>query len=525
MLFNSYPFLFAFLPATVLGFLLLERVGGKAKFLFLLLASMFFYAWWDVRFIPLLVGSFTVNYIGGHVIDAARLHGKEKQTQWLVGLFVALNLVLLGIFKYAGFFTQNINLAFGTNFDLGKIILPLGISFFTFEQISYLVDVGAGRTRPREFLYYALFVSFFPRLVAGPILRYDEIVPQMADGTRRHDTGDDLAVGLTMFSIGLVKKALLADGIAPYASPVFAAAARGEHIDFLLAWGGVLAYTCQLYFDFSGYSDMAIGAARCFGIHFPMNFYSPYKATSVIEFWRRWHITLSRFLRDYLYIPLGGNRRGHTRRYVNLMVTMLLGGLWHGANWTFIAWGGLHGLYLMINHGWIALVDRHSALRSFRTSRFGLMCCFTVTFVAVVVAWAFFRAPTFTAAFDIVAGMAGRHGIVIPAGLAFALEPFRGILDVVGVRFDQSSGTILIKTYLWIAALLGLALLFPSTQELMVGVKPVIEAEGRSKWPSLQGRHWLRWWPSRAWAIAMGVVAFAGLISITHVSEFLYWQF
>jgi len=361
--------------------------------------------------------------------------------------------------------------------------------------------------------------------VAGPILRYDEIVPQMANERRREDTNEDLATGLTIFFIGLLKKALLADGIAPYASPVFDAAARGEHVDFLLAWGGVLAYACQLYFDFSGYSDMAIGAARCFGIRFPMNFYSPYKSTSVIEFWQRWHMTLSRFLRDYLYIALGGNRRGSVRRYVNLMVTMLLGGLWHGANWTFIAWGGLHGLYLMINHGWIALAERHAALRCFRASRIGMTCGFMLTFIAVVVAWAFFRAATFAAAFNLVEGMAGQHGIVIPIGLEFALEPVRGVLDAVGVRFAEGSGTILVKTYLWIMALLAIALCLPSTQELMIRAKPVIETTGGSTGLTLEGCRWLQWSRSRIWAIVMGGMAFTGLISITHVSEFLYWQF
>lgn len=525
MLFNSYEFLFGFLPVTIIGFILFERVNGRAKYLFLLLASIFFYAWWDVRFVPLLIGSFTVNYVGGHLIYASRTRGKVRHTPWLVGFFVALNLVLLGIFKYAHFFAQNVGFLLGTNFDLGNIILPLGISFFTFEQITFLVDVGGGRTRPRELLYYALFVSFFPRLVAGPILRYDEIVPQMATNRRWEHTYDDLATGLTIFSIGLVKKALLADGIAPYASPVFAAAAKGGHIDFLLAWGGVLAYTCQLYFDFSGYSDMAIGAARCFGIRFPMNFFSPYKAKNVIDFWRRWHMTLSRFLRDYLYIPLGGNRRGRLRRYINLMITMLLGGLWHGANWTFIAWGGLHGIYLTINHGWIGLAERHEPLRSFRSSRVGAICGLTLTFVAVAMAWAFFRAPTFSAAFDLVEGMAGWHGVVIPVGLEFALQPVRSVLDMIGVRFAEESGTILIKTYLWILALLTIAFFLPSTQELMVNAEPVIEMKRGPKGFLLEGYRWLRWSPSPVWAITMAGVAFAGLISITHVSEFLYWQF
>lgn len=525
MLFNSYQFLFCFLPFTLAIFTLLQRLGGQAKYVFLLIASFVFYAWWDVRFVPLLVGSFTVNYLGGHAIFAAWTRGQGRLTWALTSGFVALDLLLLAVFKYANFLAQNANFALGTDFAFAGIILPLGISFFTFEQISFLVDVSRGRTRPQKFLHYALFVSFFPRLVAGPILRYDEIVPQMANARRPNDTYEDVAVGLTMFFIGLAKKSFLADGIAPYASPVFDAAARGEHVDFLLAWGGVLAYSCQLYFDFSGYSDMAIGAARCFGIRFPMNFFSPYKSTSIIEFWRRWHMTLSRFLRDYLYISLGGNRRGHVRRYVNLIVTMLLGGLWHGASWTFIAWGGLHGIYLIINHGWLALAERNATLRSFRASFAGAVWGFMLTFLAVVVAWTFFRAATFSAAFDLLESMAGRHGIVVPSGLAFAFQPVRGLLDTIGIRFADGSGTVLIKTYLWVGALLGIALFLPSSQELLARCKPVLETISTLKAPVPEDHNWLRWSQSLSWAIATGGLAFVGLISITHVSEFLYWQF
>jgi len=332
VLFNSYPFLFVFLPTSVVLFALLERFESDAKYVFLLLASLFFYAWWDIRFLPLLVGSFTVNYVGGDAITEALAGGKQKLTRLLTVGLICFNLGLLAVFKYKNFLIENANLAFGTDFSVIKIILPLGISFFTFEQISFLVDASRGQTRPRKFLHYALFVSFFPRLVAGPILRYEEIASQMTSARRpTRAVLDDVAAGMTMFFIGLVKKSLLADGIAPYASSVFATASSG-HVDFLAAWGGVLAYSCQLYFDFSGYSDMAIGAARCFGVRFPANFWSPYKAASIIEFWRRWHMTLSRFLRDYLYVGLGGNRRGRARRYANLMITMLLGGLWHGSN-------------------------------------------------------------------------------------------------------------------------------------------------------------------------------------------------
>jgi len=338
-------------------------VRGTVKQLMLLAASLIFYAFWDVRFVSLLISSILVNYGIGLAIWACTQQGRHWAASLLLSLGVAANLAAIGVFKYAGFFVRNINLLSGTDIFLGEIILPLGISFFTFEQISFLVDVRHGQSRPSDPLRYALFVSFFPRVVAGPILRFGEIDPQLARSLRKPLVAEDLMVGLTIFFFGLVKKTVLADGVAPYATSVSQSASTGSRVDFFSAWSGVLAYTCQLYFDFSGYSDMAIGVARCFGIRFPMNFFSPYQATNIVEFWRRWHITLSRFLRDYLYIGLGGNRRGTTRRYMNLMITMLLGGLWHGANWTFVIWGGLHGCYLMINQAWLA-ASRNSAVKS-----------------------------------------------------------------------------------------------------------------------------------------------------------------
>ncbi len=529
VLFNSYQFIFAFFPLTLAVYWLLSRYGVRAQHLALLGASWFFYAWWDVRFLPLLLLSITANYLCGLAIARCVRQGKQRTAGFLMAGGIALNLIAIGVFKYANFFVRNYDALLGADLMIAKIILPLGISFFTFEQITFLVDTRRGLTTPSDPIRYALFVSFFPRLVAGPILRYNEIVPQLSDERRFGSLGDNLMVGLTIFFIGLVKKAVFADGVAPYVSPVFAAAAAGEHMDFFTAWGGALAYTCQLYFDFSGYSDMAIGAARCFGIRFPMNFFSPYKATSIIDFWRRWHITLSRFLRDYLYFGLGGNRRGVARRYLNLIVTMLLGGLWHGANWTFVFWGGLHGLYLMINHAWIGMSARNQALAKFRTMRIGKAFGWALTFTAVVVAWVFFRSPTFGAALDILAGMAGRHGIVIPSGLAFAFAPVRGLLSAAGISFAGGSGADFIATYAWVIALLGIAFFAPNTQQLMISYEPVLEMSGgetpgilrESARPALG----FKWMPSAGWAFVSGVVAFLGIISVTRVSEFLYWQF
>jgi len=263
-------------------------------------------------------------------------------------------------------------------------VLPLGISFFTFQKIALLADAYEGKIQSLNFLDYALFVLFFPQLIAGPIVHHSEAMSQFQ--TRGPVQASVIAMGLTIFAIGLANKVLLADSLAVYATPQFDAAAAGAPLSFLAAWSGALAYTLQLYFDFSGYTDMAIGAALLFGVRLPLNFNSPYKARNIIDFWRRWHMTLSRFLRDYLYIPLGGNRHGKLSRYLNLFITMLFGGLWHGAGWTFIFWGALHGFYLAINHGWEALLARFGAgdVNPGGARRLGAQ---VVTFLAVVVGW------------------------------------------------------------------------------------------------------------------------------------------
>ena len=529
MLFNSYSFIFMFFPLTLCLHRVLQPVGALAQQTLLLLVSWLFYAWWDVRFLPLLLLSIATNFLCGHAIANGVRQGRSRGADLILAIGIACNVLVIGVFKYAEFFLDNVDALLGTDFVIRMIILPLGISFFTFEQIAFLVDVRRGQATPADPLRYALFVSFFPRLVAGPILRYNEIVPQLTDDRRGGPRGEDVMVGMTIFFIGLIKKVVLADGISVYASPVFSAAQAGEEIDFFLAWGGALAYTCQLYFDFSGYSDMAIGAARCFGIRFPMNFFSPYKATSIIEFWRRWHITLSRFLRDYLYFALGGNRHGPARRYLNLMLTMLLGGLWHGANWTFIFWGGLHGLYLALNHAWNGFSKRHAPLVAFQQSKAGTLSGFLLTFVAVVIAWVFFRSPDFATAINILSGMAGFHGAHIPSGLSFALEPIQGLVSGLGITYSDGSGSQLVGTYLWLVGLLAIIFFAPNTQEIMVHYQPVLEMQSGKVpdtfWHAGGRAPRLKWQPSWAWAMATGAIAFIGTISITRVSEFLYWQF
>jgi alginate O-acetyltransferase complex protein AlgI len=523
MLFSSYEFLFVFLPVTIVLFhLLVARDFVRPAVTLLVAASLFFYGWWDVRFLALLLASVSINFLIARLIELYVARNEQRRAGAALTIGVLANLVTLAYFKYAFFIAGNLNALLDANLTFHAVLLPLGISFFTFEQISYLTDVRRnGRSEP-DLIHYTFFVVFFPRLVAGPILRAAEILPQLDSLRLAHKRTDDLAIGLTIFAFGLFKKTFLADGIAQYAAPVFSSHESGQDIDLLLAWGGALAYTMQLYFDFSGYSDMAIGVARCFGIRFPMNFYSPYKSTSIIEFWRCWHITLSRFLRDYLYIPLGGSRRGPIRRYVNLLVTMLLGGLWHGANWTFVAWGGLHGTYLVINHGWLALHRRSPYLDRLCQCRTAVFISWLLTFLAVVVAWVFFRSPTFASALSILHAMAGGNGITVPSGVAFLFGSFREPLTDMGITFGDTSGTMLVWNYLWVAGLLAITLLMPNTLQLMSKWQPALDAPKHEYEPLASG---LRWVPSRKWAFATASIGLLGAISISRGGEFLYWQF
>lgn len=344
MLFNSYLFILIFLPATLLLFHGLRSAGRvRGALLALTVMSLLFYGWWNPVYLLLLVLLMLANFaIARRIPPQDGRRPPFAKALLLIG--IAGNLLVLGYFKYAHFFVDNLNILFGSDLHLARIILPLGISFFTFQKIAFLVDVHQGKVKRLNPLDFSLFVSFFPQLIAGPIVHHSEVMPQF----RRIGAAarDGAAPGLTLFALGLAKKVLLADTAALYATPTFDAAAAGRPLDLIMAWSGALAYTAQLY------SDMAIGAALLFGIRLPANFASPYQSASIIEFWRRWHITLSRFLRDYLYVPLGGSRTGKARRYLNLFSVMLLGGLWHGAGRTFIVWGGLHGLYLVMNHGW-----------------------------------------------------------------------------------------------------------------------------------------------------------------------------
>lgn len=517
MLFNSFEFLFLFFPVLLIVFF---RLGGHSHRLaatWLTAGSLFFYGWWNPAYLGLLLASIVFNYTVGYSLARGHDIGSVRRKR-LLALGVASNLALLGYYKYANFFIGTINSSLGTSYGVAEIILPLGISFFTFTQIAFLVDAARGEAREFDFIRYSLFVTYFPHLIAGPVLHHKEMMPQFGQASTYRVNMDYLTIGLTVFAIGLFKKVVLADGIAPYATPVFAAAEHGEMLTLFQAWGGTLAYTLQLYFDFSGYSDMAIGLSYVIGVRLPLNFNSPYKAVSISDFWRRWHMTLSRFLRDYLYIPLGGNRRGRLRRYFNLMVTMLLGGLWHGAGWTFVIWGGLHGLYLVIHQAWQRLRSRlgHDLER---TSPMGRFLGMAITFLAVVVGWVFFRAQTLDGALSILRAMAGLNGVSLPDAIALRAGPLATRLASLGVVFTPGAGHAFMMNMVWVAILLPVVFLAPNTQQIMRRFEPALVHHTSGDQTQLA------WSAQRRWAVAMAFVLACGLLSLTRPSEFLYFQF
>ncbi len=394
MLFVDGDFLFGFLPVAVAGFWLALRTSSlRAALAWLVLASFVFYAWWKPPFLLLLLASIGGNFFLGRRIAEAEARGRARA---LLALGVVFNLALIAYFKYANFFLDNVGALVGRSWQIDDLILPIGISFYTFQQIAYLADCFADRRCETSVERYALFVSFFPQLIAGPIVHHKQVLPQFASGELAEVARARRIEAINLFVLALAKKLLLADTLSQYATPVFGLADTGVVLTAPEAWLGILAYSFQIYFDFSAYSEMAMAMALFLGIQLPVNFASPYKASSITEFWRCWHMTLSTFLRDYLYIPLGGNRRGVLIRYRNLFVTMLLGGLWHGASWNFVIWGGLHGLFLSVHHLWRTLgISLPAPLGRL------------LTFLSVSLAWCFFRATTFEGARSIAASALG----------------------------------------------------------------------------------------------------------------------
>lgn len=466
MLFNSPIYIFLFLPFVFGVYFFLNRrrliTGGKS---WLVLTSIFFYAYWNPVYLPLILGSMIVNYgIGTTLSGDPDYSGKSVVPRRLILLIgVVLNLALLGYFKYADFFLGNVNYLFGSGFDLLHLALPLAISFFTFQQVAYLADSYQGQTREYDFLNYCLFVTFFPQLIAGPIVHHGEMMPQFQKLRNKVLNYRNVSIGLFVFVMGLFKKVVIADTFAVWANVGFG---QPEYLGFVDAWAASLSYTMQLYFDFSGYTDMAIGSAYMFNIVLPLNFNSPYKALNIQDFWRRWHMTLSRWLRDYLYIPLGGNRKGPGRTYVNLFMTFFLGGLWHGAGWTFVAWGALHGGGTSVHKYW------HD--RGFRMPKW---LGWFVTFSFVNFAWVYFRAESFDKANQLLYAMAGLNGF-------------------------QMSGLVK-KDAIYFA---------------LAGLLVCVFAKSSIEWKDKFQANW-------KFALGTAVMAVWSFLCLSRVSEFLYFQF
>lgn len=456
MLFNSYEFIFLFLPITFfIYFYLNKKHLTEAAKGFLVFASLFFYSWWDIAYLPLILVSMLFNYVIGNQLSRYEKKKKCCSKKALLTIGIITNLGLLGYFKYSDFFIENFNTVFTTDASLLHLALPLAISFYTFQQIAYLVDSYRSETKEYDFLNYAVFVTFFPQLIAGPIVHHAEMMPQFANIRNKVKNYHNIALGLFIFSMGLFKKVAIADTFAVWATNGFDVA---EKLEMIEAWVTSLSYTFQLYFDFSGYTDMAIGLALLFNIKLPINFNSPYKATSIQDFWRRWHMTLSRFLKDYVYIPLGGNRKGETRTYINLFATFLLGGIWHGAGWTFVFWGALHGMALMIHRAWQKLGMKLPTLFAW-----------FVTFNFINITWVFFRAKEWDDALKVLDGMF--FGIlVLPVPLAKKLE----FLTPYGVEFGNWLSAVNAdrEIFAWILAAFVTVFFFKNSMQLRDSFKP-----------------------------------------------------
>jgi alginate O-acetyltransferase complex protein AlgI len=478
MLFPTPVFLLGFLPLTLAGYFTVGRILPHRYALgWLVCASLVFYGWWNPWYLPLLLGSVLAN----HTI-AGRIRASVQPRRWLVA-GLALNLGLLGWFKYADFL---LHAAWPGAPHLG-IVLPLAISFFTFQQIMFLVDTARHPNETdHDLLTYAAFVTFFPHLIAGPIVRPAEIMPQLR--RRGRFDADGFTEGLLIFLLGLGRKCVLADLFGGFADTGFAAADAGHSLTLFEAWYATLSYALQIYFDFAGYSDMALGLARMFNIRFPLNFDSPYQAPNIAEFWRRWHITLGAFLRDYLYIPLGGNRRHQS---FNLMVTMLLAGLWHGAGWNFVAWGGLHGLMLAIHARYC---------RRFAPLPRWVGQALTLGFV--VLAWVPFRAVTLGGTWQMARGLAGLNGVALPRMIVNSLPKLAFIAEPVSVMPSLGDARTLSFPEISACLLLGwfIVLVLPNIHRMSQGA-----------------RHWAL---TSGFALSVQAVFFA-----PHMAPFLYFQF
>tara|TARA_Y100000590_G_scaffold407040_1_gene496903 strand:+ start:6253 stop:7794 length:1542 start_codon:yes stop_codon:yes gene_type:complete len=513
MLYNSYIFIFLFLPVTLFGFHFLSKSGHyKLTLSWLVAASLFFYGWWNPIYIALLIGSAIFNYTIGYLL-------LTRSNKVFLYFGIIGNLVTLGYFKYANFFIDNINFFFDNNIILEQIILPLGISFFTFQQITFLVDTHLGKTKEFNFLQYCLFVTFFPQLISGPIVHHQRMMPQFTKKNLSILKLENLAAGFTTFVIGLFKKVFLADNIAVFATPTFDAAAYGFELTFFEAWGASLAYAFQLYFDFSGYSDMALGLGLMFGIALPFNFLSPFKSKNISEFWRCWHISLSTLIRDYLYYPISLLLTRYAMNknvssinlfilsmFIPTMFAFFWMGLWHGAGWHFVLFGLVQGVYITIYNLWIKLVSIIPQEKRIKKNNITDFISQTITFVAILFSFVIFRAENIGVAKDIIFSMLGFNGIefsdMFRIGL-FGAKPKIGIL--------------------WILLSIFIVNFLPNSKEFILNKSKIFIKHGDVISNIVNKK--ITWKPNFFWGIIFVIMLTLSLMSFSNTSEFLYFQF
>jgi alginate O-acetyltransferase complex protein AlgI len=449
-----------------MGFFMLGVRGHKRSAItWLVVMSLIFYAWFRIDYLCLLVILIVFNY--GVGIKLSEQHQLGKKSILLLSFGILINLSVLCYYKYTNFMLGNLNALMGTHFVLQNIIMPIGISFFTFQKIAYLIDAYRGETEEYNFLDFSLFVMYFPQLIAGPIVHHKDLIPQFRQASLFKLNPSDMSAGIIMFVIGLGKKILLADQLSIWVNNAFQAAHQGVALSLIEASVAAFGFSFQIYFDFSAYSDMALGLALMMGIRLPLNFNSPYKASNIIDFWRRWHMTLSKFLKDYVYIPLGGNRKGLIHRHLNLMLTMLIGGLWHGAGWTFVFWGLLHGFFLSINHAWNH-IKQTLGINEVRNIR---LIAQAITFFSVTAAWVFFRAESFKSAVSILKGMVGLNGIILPVKYENKLNFLKAVLNI---QFNDITYYHGAKQLLFLLISLFIVWCLPNTQQLCAEFQPTL---------------------------------------------------
>lgn len=529
MIFSSYKFIFVFLPAFFFVYFLSLKYAKHLRLYVILLFSLIFYSVYDVSYLVLLLFSIGVNY---YIAELLIKREVARERNIILFLGVSFNLSLIIYYKYINFIIENVMWLSNSNIAYMDILLPLGISFFTFQQIAYLVDVHKDKLYKYGLLEYAVFVSYFPQLIAGPIVHHKKFISQLTGKAFGKFDVNNVIIGLSVFAIGLFKKVVIADSLAHLTDRIFNIADQGVVVPFLNAWMGALSYAFQIYFDFSGYADMALGLAIVIGIYLPINFNSPYKSRSIIEFWQKWHITLSAFLKNYLYIPLGGNRYGSFNKFRNLAIVMLLGGLWHGASWNFVIWGGLHGCFLIVNHAWRHYRKDKQKSRSIRQARVATILSWLLTMIVVVFAWVFFRAETLDGAIAMSKSMLALSPdfkLIVPYSFELFLANYGFELNedifVAGVLLSN----VHILSDAFIPSIVGLLICvilvtaFPNTIQLFSQSSQLIAIKSDS--PFFLSRQTLFWRPTFFWGVAIGILFIMSILMLSEATEFIYFEF